>query len=232
MAESAFTRFWNSLKPPPSRYDFVPAELVAQRRRQRRLVLITVSALVLLTAGVGFYKYRANIPQRAEQEFQDGMKAMRPGKYKDAIDHLTRSLALSPGRANAFLERGNAHRFLGEPDQALADFQTAAGLDSTLVAAHNGVAMIYLERHDSRHALEEFNKSIAVQPTIEAYFQRGQILEAQGDHQKAVEDYNQAIALDRDEPFMYRARATARESLGDQKGAQADRISARQLERP
>jgi len=40
-----------------------------------------------------------------------------------------------------------------EIDAALADFQSAADLNPTLADAHNGIAMIYVERHDQRHAL-------------------------------------------------------------------------------
>jgi len=90
--------------------------------------------------------------------------------------------------------------------------------------------MIYLEKHDQRQALGELNKSIAIHPTIEAYYQRGQILEAQGDHQKAIADYDLAIAQARDAPYVYRARALAKENLGDHDGASADRATAADIE--
>jgi tetratricopeptide (TPR) repeat protein len=232
MSDSAFNRFWNMVKPPP------PGERLAQsmkalelRRRQRRLVGITVGALVVLAAGIGVYDYIDNAPQRADNEFQEGMKLMRPGKYPDAIVHFSRALRISGQRPEAYLERGYAHRFMDEPDAALADFQAVAQLNPNLAAAHNGIAMIYLGRQDSRHALEELNKSITIQPTIEAYYQRGQILAAQGEHRKAIDDFDQAIALDRDAPYVYLARATAKAKLGDAEGAHADRDAAAQLQK-
>jgi tetratricopeptide (TPR) repeat protein len=233
MSESAFSRFWNMVKPPPAgnRPPESP-QAIELRRRQRRLVWSAVSAIVVLAAGAGVFNYISNAPQRADKEFQEGMKMMRPGKYPDAVAHFTRALDISSELPDAYLERGNAHRSLGEPDAALADFQRASDLNPSLVAAHNGIAMIYVERRDQRRALEELNKSIGLQPTIEAYFQRGQILEAQGDHQKAIEDYDRAIAQAPDAPYMYRARALARENLGDQEGAHADRDVAHRIERP
>jgi tetratricopeptide (TPR) repeat protein len=232
MSESGFNRFWNLVKPPPPGGRPVQSmKALELRRRQRRLVGITVGAIIVLAAGIGVYDYIDSAPQRADKEFQEGMKLMRPGKYPDAVVHFTRALKMSGQRPDAYLERGYAHHFLDEPDAALADFQTVAELNPNLAAAHNGIAMIYLGRQDSRHALEELNKSIKIQSTIEAYYQRGQILESQGEHKKAIDDFDQAIALDRDAPYVYLARATAKAKLGDAEGAHADRDAASQLQK-
>ena len=231
MPESPLSRIWNFIKPPPSTRPAPSMQVLALRRRQRKLVMITLGVVALIGAGIGVVSYIESAPQRAEKEFQDGMKLMRPGKYPDAVVHLTRALDISSQRADIYLERGNAHRALGEADAALADFQAAADLNGSLADAHNGIAMIYIERKDSRHALEELNKSIAIQPTIEAYYQRGLMHEAQGEHQQAIEDYDKAIAEARDAPYMYRARASSKEALGDLEGARADRNAALDIER-
>jgi len=232
MSESPFSRFWNIVKPPPEgNRPVASVELLALRRRQRRLVMITGGAIVVLAAAVGVVMYVADAPERADREFQEGMKMMRPGKYPDAIVHFTRVLSISAQRGDAHLERGNAHRSLDEPDEALADFQAAADLNPSIAEPHNGIALIYIERKDWRHAIEELTKSVELQPTIEAYYQRGEILESQGEHQKAIADYDKAIALDRDSPYIYLARALAKENLGDKEGAHADRLTAVQIQR-
>jgi tetratricopeptide (TPR) repeat protein len=192
--------------------------------------MISVGLVAAIAGGIGVFMYIDSAPQRSEKEFQEGMKLMHPGKYPDAIVRFTRALNISSQRPDVYLERANAHYSLGEADAALADYQAAADLNPSLAEAHNGIAMIYVERQDSRHALEELNKSIAIQPTIDAYYQRGLILEAQGDHRKALEDYDQAIAVARDAPYMYRARAMAKDGLGDHEGAHADRMTAYQIE--
>lgn len=231
MSESAFGRFWNMVKPPvDGNRPAVSAKVLEIRRRQRRLIMISIAGLVVLAAAGGVFAYIANAPQRADKEFLEGMKLMRPGAYPDAVARFTRALDIAGPRAEAYLQRGDAHRALGEADAALADFQAAVDLNPSLVDAHNGIAVIYIERHDSRHALEELNRSIALQPTIEAYYQRGEILESQGEHQKAIGDYDLAIEVAPDAPYMYRARAMSREKLGDIDGAHADRAIARELE--
>jgi tetratricopeptide (TPR) repeat protein len=208
----------------------VSPEVMALRRRQRRLILMSAGVLLLIGAGVAIYMYIANAPQRAEQEFQAGMKAMGPGKYPDAIAHFTKALSISGQLPNAYLQRGNAYRTLGDMDAALADYQAAVDMSPGLAAAHNGIAIVYVERHDTRHALEEFNKSISLQPTVEAFYQRGQILEAQGEHEKAIADYDRAIAEEPDAPYMYRARALSKQNMGNIDGAHDDRRMATQIE--
>ena len=220
------------VKPPPQGpRPALSLEVLALRRRQRRLVMITLGALALAGAGYGVYEYIDSAPQRADKEFDEGMKLMRPGKYPDAVIRFTHVLNISGQRSDAYFARGNAHHSLGDADAALADFQAAVDLNPSLAAAHNGIATIYIERHDTLHALQELDKSIAIQPTIEAYYQRGEILESQGEHQKAIDNYDLAIAIDRDAPEVYLARATAKASLGDQDGAHADRVLAAQLQR-
>jgi len=195
------------------------------------LIIGTVLAIVLLAAGVGIYNYIASAPQRADKEYQLGMTLMRPGKYPDAVAHFSRALEISPQLPDAYMQRGNAHRSLGDLDLALTDFQAAADLNGSLAEAHTGIAMIYVGRHDNTHALAELNKSIAIHPTLEAYYQRGEIFEAQGDHQKAIDDFDLAIAQERDAPDVYLARARAKANLGDEEGAHADRQIARTLQK-
>lgn|SRR5487761_2310694 len=230
MSESAFTRFWNSVKPPPReiRPPLSPEDL-RLRRRQRQLILVTIAIALAVAGGVAIFNYASSAPQRAEKEYQEGMRLMTPGQYLGAIGHFNRALEIRPRYPQVYLERANAHRMLGETDPALADYQAAVNLNPSAVPAHNGIAMIYLERHDNARAIEELTQSINLQPTTDAYYQRGQIYESQGDHRKAVDDYDRAIAEQPDEPFVYMARAAARHNLGDEQGAAADRAAAQQI---
>jgi tetratricopeptide (TPR) repeat protein len=201
------------------------------KRRQRRLITITLAAAAAIGIGVWTYNYLASAPERAENEFQTGMKSMSPGRYPDAVAHFTKAISIYNQLPNAYLERANANRVMGEMDAALADYQAAAELNPVLPEAQSGIAVIYIERRDAAHALEHLNKSISLHPTVEAFYQRGQILEAQGQHEKAIADYDSAIAEERDSPYMYRARALAKANMGDAEGARADREIAGKIER-
>ena len=230
MSDSGFSRLWNTLKPPPGDNRPGSLKVVEMRKRQRRLVTATLAAFFVLAAAGGIYFYFSSGPQRAEKEFQEGMKLMGPGKYEEAIKHFDRALQIYSQLPDAYLERGNAHRTLGDMEGAVADFQAALDLNSQLAPAQNGLGMIYLERKDINKALEAFTKSIGISPTVDAYYQRGQIFEARGDHQKAIDDYNHAIELQRDSPFIYRSRALAKANIGDAAGAHEDRVIAETME--
>jgi len=236
MPQSAFSRFWNTVNPSPksdrSAQPKPSGKVLEMKRRQRRLIVFTLAGVAAVSAGAWIYTYIASAPERAEKEFQEGMNYMAPGKYQDAVVHFTRAIAMYAQMPNAYLERGNANRMMGEMDAALADFQAAADLNPVLPEAQSGEALIYIERHDIPHALEHLNKSISLHPTVDAFFQRGQILESQGEHAKAIADYDRAIAEERDSPYIYRARALAKANLGDQEGAHADRDIAFHIERP
>lgn len=230
MPESGFARLWQLIAPPPADRGSVTQRPKLQAR-QKRLLTIAASVVVLAGGGWATYSYISGAQQRAEDEFQAGMKSMHPGQYQNAVGRFTHAIQIHE-LAKAYLERGNAHRFLGEDDQAMADFEKAAELDPGLARAYSNLGSIYRDRHDMRHALEAYSKSIAISPNVDALFERGEMYEAAGEHQKAIDDFSVAIEGIRDAPYMYRARALAKRNLGDIAGYEADRDQARAIEHP
>ena len=78
--------------------------------------------------------------------------------------------------------------------------------------------------------MNEFSAAISLNGDLDAYYQRGQVYESLGEHQKAIADYDVAISQMRDAPYIYLARASAREHLGDKDGAAEDRKTSGQLQ--
>ena len=213
-AGSFLTRWWQSLKPLPEEAGR-RAPVTAHKRRQRRLIRRTAGVAALGGAGWLVYDYIASAPERANAQLQAGMQRMRPGAYREAITRFDRAVGIAPQLAEAYLERGVAHHLLGEPEPALTDLDRALDLNPDLAAAYNERGAIYRERGDTQKAIEELSKSIKAQSTTDGYYQRGQAYESTGQHQKAIEDYDQAVAQMRESPFVYRARALAKDKLGD-----------------
>lgn len=228
-AGSFLTRWWNSIKPLPEEASR-RAPVTAQKRRQRRLIQRSIGIAALAVAGWYVYGYIASAPERADAQLQAGMQDMQPGAYREAIAHFDRAVGIMPELAEAHLQRGIVHRLLGETEAALADLNKAVELNSALAAAHNELGAIYSERGDARKAIEELSKSIQAGATTDGYYQRGQAYESLGQHQKAIEDYDQAVAQMRESPFVYRARALAKDKLGDTEGAKQDRATADRIE--
>jgi tetratricopeptide (TPR) repeat protein len=229
MSLDPLTRWWSAVRPLPSSETLGKAAR-AQKRKQRRLIWGAVGAAVVLACAWVVYDYSAGAPVRARVEFERGMHQMAPGSYQEAIAIFDRAIAIWPGFADAYLNKGIAERALGQADAALPDLDKAADLDPNLTRAYDERGRVYMEKGDSRRAIEEFTQSIRIRGTTDGYYQRGLAYEAMGEHQKAVADFDNAIAQQRDAPYAYRARAVARDHLGDAEGAREDRQTAQRIE--
>ena len=228
MGVGAFvTRWWNSIQP--LRED-AERRVSPQKRRQRRLILRTAGILLLAAVGWYAFNYINNAPERANAQMQAGMRQMQPGSYREAIAHFDRALSIAPQLADAYFERGVAHHVLGESGAALADLDQALELNPDLAGAHNERGSIYRQQGEAEKAIGELSKSIQARATMDGYYQRGQAYESLGQHQKAIDDYDQAVAQMPEAPYVYRARAVAKDKLGDSKGATQDRTKADGIE--
>lgn len=66
-------------------------------------------------------------------------------RWKESVDRLTVAIKDSPSSQDLFSQRGDAHFFLAEYDQAVADYDQMVKLDATLDAGHwrRGIALFY-----------------------------------------------------------------------------------------
>ena len=150
---------WDAVKPPPP-VQGVKKPMTAQRRKQRRMILIALAVFVLVGLGWAVYGYMAAAPQRAQANFDDAENLMSSGHYADAVKGFTRAVEILPSMANAYVERGVAEHNLGEDEPALADFDRALGLDPNLSLAYATRGSISRDRGDVGRAMEEYTKSI------------------------------------------------------------------------
>ncbi len=194
--------------------------------------MVLGAAAVIAAGGVawGTYAYISSGPARATQALQDGMELMGKGDLKGAEARFSRALSNDPQLASAYLERGLVRRDLQETDGAIQDFEQAVVLDSSMAPAHTGLGLIYRGRGDVTRAINEFTLSIQVASNTDALYQRGQLYESLGQHEKAIADYDAAIYEQPDAPQVYRARATAHDAAGDHAGAEEDRRRAERME--
>jgi tetratricopeptide (TPR) repeat protein len=220
---------WNAVKPPAA-VPGVKKPMTPQRLKQRKMIFITLGVMAIAGLGWAVWAYIAAAPQRAKAQFDDSETLMYSGHYAKAVDGFTRALSIYT-TAEAYLERGIAHHYLSQDDQALADYDRALQMDPALARAYTARGAISRAHGDVTQAMEEYTKSIQARPNVEAYYERGQLYEKLGQHQKAIDDYDEAITYLRDAPHVYRARAFSKANLGDEEGALADRKLAQSLER-
>lgn len=226
--ESFLTRWRKAVRPLPR--EAPSAALLALKRRQRKLIQRTIAILVLAGAAGWAYSYWASAPDRAQEEAALAVKLLGVGTYDQVMRHFDRAIRIWPDYADAYLNRGLAEHSASHRAEALADLNKALDLDPSLTRAYNARGQIYLENGDVQKTIQDCSKSIQVNPTVDAYYQRGEAYERLGQHQKAIADFDAAIAESRDAPFVYRARSLAKRSAGDPDGAQADDDQAQRIE--
>lgn len=220
-------RLWDSIRPPAA----VPTERKPMSKDQRKLVWIALAVILPVVAGWFAYEYISNAPVRARAEYQAGMSRLGPNDFAGAIEHFTASLKISE-TADAYLQRGDAHKNLGHFDLALADWSRAIDLDPNQAQAYTARGTYYQSKNETAKALSDFERSLELNPTVDGYFQRGQLYAALGQFDKAIEDYDRAIAERRDAPWVYLARSIAKRTLGDEIGYRRDQERAAKLQGP
>lgn len=218
-------RVWNALKPPPS---------LRPRRRltpgQKRLLISGGSALAVIVLAGGTWSYLGSAQQRAQAQFDQGTRLMTPGTYSGAVQRFDRAIRIWPHFAQAYYERGIAHHLLGDADTAAADFTQAIEENPQFGAAYTERGTILRDRGDLTGALQDFSRAVELEPSANGFYQRGQAYASLGQMEKALEDFDRAIAELRDAPYVYRARAEVKRKLGDLAGYKADHDVAIQAE--
>jgi tetratricopeptide (TPR) repeat protein len=220
-----YERVWDAIRPPAA----VAAKRKRMNRNQRKLLWMTLGALAPIAAGWAAYDYISNAPLRARAEYQAGMSRLGPNDFAGAMEHFTKSIAIAES-ASAYLQRGNAYKNLGRFDQAVVDWSRSIELDPNQADAFTARGTYYQSKNDTAKALADFERSLLLNPTVDGYFQRGQVYAALKQFDKAIQDYDRAIAERRDAPWVYLARSIAKRALGDEDGYRQDQERAAQLQ--
>lgn len=215
----------DAIRPPSA----VPNARTPMNSSQRRMLLITAGILLPAAAIWGVIDYVAGAPARAKAAFEDGMRILGTNDFVGAAKRFTDSISIRE-TADAYLERGNAYENSKQGDKALADWKKALSMDQGMAAAYTARATHFRLAGDFAKALPDLDQSIQLDPSVDGYFQRGQVYAALGDYKKAVEDYDRSILERREAPYVYLARSIAKRALGDEEGYRLDQQKAAELQ--
>jgi tetratricopeptide (TPR) repeat protein len=127
-------------------------------------------------------------------------------------------------------ERGEAHYFDGEYDQAFSELTKAIDLDPGLTRAYVTRGMAYNDKDKYDLAIADFTKVIEIKPTdARAYVDRGMAYKNNGEYDLAVADYSKAIEIEPMVTDAYRGRAGAYYYKGEYDKAWKDVYEAQAL---
>src|SRR4249920_2118556 len=90
--------------------------------------------------------------------------------------------------------RGIAYSKAGDYDRAMADFDTALGINPNHVRAYVNRGNANYARRDYDRAIADFGQAIRLEPkTVAHVMSRATVYEAKGDLARAIADYDQAL---------------------------------------
>ena len=158
--------------------------------------------------------------------YYSAVDAADRGELASAIKDYDTTIRLAPDFADAYINRGDARKGLGNFEDAIKDYDTAIRLggDYVYVYFSRGVAKTNLG--NKKGAIKDYDQAIRLDPAYaNAYSRRASARSALGDKKGAIEDYNATIRLKPTDDLLASAhvnRGVAKSALGDKKGAIED----------
>jgi tetratricopeptide (TPR) repeat protein len=152
------------------------------------------------------------------------------------IDY-NKAISINPENVLALEGRGSILLLRGDNKNALTDFNNAIKVNSSSIVALAGRCSVNSAIGNTQVALQDCNKVIKIHgerggnpnALFAVYGNRGAAKFRSGDKKGALEDLNESISLNPNEPNPYINRASVKYSLGDKQGALTDFNSALSL---
>jgi len=118
------------------------------------------------------------------------------GQPEKALADYDRALALTPGDAGVWCDRGLALFDLARDDSAAASLERSVALHPNIAQAQNNLGGVTLRRGDPAGALLRFARAIELNPGYrDAYANRALAYTSLGKYEPAIEDFRRAIEL-------------------------------------
>ena len=147
--------------------------------------------------------------------------------YDTAIVAYSQAIALNPGFAEAYDNRGSAYYDKSQYDRAIADYDQAIALDPRYAGAYNNRGTAYSGKGQYDRAIADYDQAIALdQQYANAYYNRGNSNYYKGQYDRAITDYDQAIALNPQDATVYYNRGNTYNAKGQYDRAIADYTQA------
>jgi cell division septation protein DedD/Flp pilus assembly protein TadD len=145
---------------------------------------------MILSWGVGLS------PATGDEWFQEGLNALKAGKYAEAIEAFTMTIKAVPHDYEALNNRCFARIFIGDYVGAVDDCTQALSINPQSEKSFNnrGFARIFQEDYDG--AVTDINRAIDINPRyVDAYCNRGLAWLRKGHYEKAIEDCTAALRI-------------------------------------
>jgi hypothetical protein len=130
------------------------------------------------------------VPAHAPALHLLGVIALQSARPHEAITLIQRAVAIDASRPGFHSNLGEAHRSLGQLDEAAASYRQAIALAPDFSEAHNNLALALQIQGQFAAARDHFEQALQIVPEyVEAHYNLGRLLLLQGDYQRGWEEY-------------------------------------------
>jgi tetratricopeptide (TPR) repeat protein len=182
----------------------------------------------LATAMERYVEVLQTDPQNADALYYVAVVACQDGQYKEGVKLARRAIEFGPPQARVYNLLGQALHRLGEPLEAIKNYDRAIALDANFADAHGNRANILVDAGLPEQALQSFDRALALNPTSATdWLNRGALLQTLRRHEEALRSFDKAIVCAPDFPEAHVNRANALKDLGHLDAARGLRDSPR-----
>jgi tetratricopeptide (TPR) repeat protein len=136
----------------------------------------------------------AGLLQNAAAYQTRGSKALESRQWDEAVEDLTKAVALEPANAFTRLNLGTALYMQGNADRALQEYREAVRLSPGLARAHFGIGALMEARGQDGEAIAAFRAAVASDPGyVEARFSLANALRRSGRVSESLTHYDEVL---------------------------------------
>ena len=169
-----------------------------------------------------------NDPTNADALYYIAVVACQDGQYQQGAELARRAIAVCPPQARVHNLLGQALYRLGQPLEAIKNFDRAIALDANFADAHGNRANILVDAGFPDEALKSFDRALALNPTSATdWLNRGALLQSLGRHEEALASFDQAVMCSPGLAEAHVNRGNALKDLGQFDAASGHTDSAR-----
>jgi tetratricopeptide (TPR) repeat protein len=132
--------------------------------------------------------------------------------------------------ATAFNNRGVAHKFKGEYDRALEDYDQAILLNPSFANAYNNRGVIYRLKGKYDRAIRDYDQAIWLDSNIPAaFYNRAIAYSEKEDYDRAIRDFDVVLRFNPKNALALYGRGVVRLKKGDAQSGSADIAAAKAI---
>ena len=154
-------------------------------------------------------------PQNADALYYVAVVACQDEQFQQGVELARRAIANGPPQARVHNLLGQALYRLGEPMEAIKNFDRAIALDANFADAHGNRANILVDAGLPDEALKSFDRALELNPASGPdWLNRGALLQELGRHADALASFDKAVICGPEVAEAHVNRANALKDLG------------------